>query len=348
MLGTVRRIGLDRLLPRRAPHSLPRSGAGADRRPADRAGVQAGHRARCSTPPTASLRWARCSASARSTRTSSTARSTGWRAQQPQIEAALARRHLERRHAGALRRHLELSGGPLLRARPARLQPRRQARTSCRSSIGLLCAADGCPVAIEVFEGNTGDPTTLAAQIDKLKQRFALDHVVLVGDRGMITQARIERTQAGRARLDHRAARAGDPGAASRAAPLQLSLFDERDLAEITSPDYPGERLIVCRNPALAAERARKREELLAATERELARIAAAVQRARAAAARRGRDRPRGRRRARPAQDGQALHARHHRRRASALPARPTRIAAEAALDGIYVIRTSLPAERSR
>ena len=120
---------------------------------------------------------------------------------------------------------------------------------------GLLCTKDGLPVAVEVFDGNSADPTTLAAQIDTLKQRFRLQRVVLVGDRGMITSARI-REDLEPAGLDWitclRApqiqALAADDG------PLQLSLFDERDLAEIASPDYPGERLVVCRNPDLAAE----------------------------------------------------------------------------------------------
>jgi hypothetical protein len=148
--------------------------------------------------------------------------------------------------------------------------------------VGLLCAADGCPIAVEVFEGNTGDPATLSAQIDKIKQRFGLRRVVLVGDRGMITSARIaeDLRPAG---LDWLTALrapairklAGENG------PLQLSLFDERDLAEIASPDYPGERLVVCKNPALGAERARKRAELLDATEVDLRRIQDRVRRAR-------------------------------------------------------------------
>ena len=127
---------------------------------------------------------------------------------------------------------------------------------------GLLCARDGCPVAIEVFEGDTADPRTLATQIDKVKKRFALDHVVLVGDRGMITQARIdgEIAQAG---LDWiTALRAPAIRELAEAGALQMSLFDQRDMAAITSPDYPGERLIVCRNRDLARERARKREDL--------------------------------------------------------------------------------------
>lgn len=146
---------------------------------------------------------------------------------------------------------------------------------------GLLCAADGCPVAIEVFDGNTADPKTLAPQIVKLKQRFGLKHVVLVGDRGLITQARIteDLKEAG---LDWiTALRAPAIRDLLNSGALQLTLFDQRDMASITSPDFPGERLVVCRNPDLAAERARTREDLLAATERDLGRIQAAVARRR-------------------------------------------------------------------
>ncbi len=118
---------------------------------------------------------------------------------------------------------------------------------------GLLCAADGCPVAVEVFEGNTADPTTLAAQIDKLKERFGLARVVLVGDRGMITSARI-RDELRPAGLDWiTALRAPQIRALLDTGALQLSLFDERDLRrEITAPEFPGERLVVCKNPLLA------------------------------------------------------------------------------------------------
>jgi hypothetical protein len=145
---------------------------------------------------------------------------------------------------------------------------------------GLMCAPDGTPVAVEVFEGNTSDPQTIREQIDKIKRRFKLSHVALVGDRGMVTSARISEELAPAGldwisclRAPQIAALANDTG------PLQLSLFDERDLAEITSPDFPGERLVACRNPALAEERARKREELLQATERRLTRLVHAVQR---------------------------------------------------------------------
>src|SRR5260370_14973182 len=147
---------------------------------------------------------------------------------------------------------------------------------------GLLCAPDGCPVAVEVFEGSTGDPSTLGNQVAKLKGRFGLDHVVLVGDRGMITEARIfsDLKPAG---LDWiTALRAPAIRGLLEGGAFQMSLFDDRDLAAIRSPDFPGERLILCRNQALAAERMRKREDLLHATERDLARIKAAVARQRA------------------------------------------------------------------
>jgi hypothetical protein len=140
---------------------------------------------------------------------------------------------------------------------------------------GLLCAPDGCPVAIEVFDGNTGDPTTLAPQIDKLKQRFGLSHVVLAGDRGMIrprsglmcrkasaalTEARIT-GDVKSAGLDWITALRG-PAIKDllNSGALQLTLFDTRDMASITSPDFPGERLVVCRNPDLAALRSQKRK----------------------------------------------------------------------------------------
>ena len=212
---------------------------------------------------------------------------------------------------------------------------------------GLMCAPDGCPVAIEVFEGDTGDPATLAAQIDRIKASFALKHVVLVGDRGMITQTRIDEDIAP-AGLDWiTALRAPAIRALVEAGELQLSLFDRRDIAAITSPDYPGERLIVCRNPDLARERARKREDLLAATEKDLAVIAAAVRRARkplrgeaAIALKVGA--VVNRRKMAKHFDlviGEASFAFH--RKAAA-------IAAEAALDGIYVVRTSLPKKALR
>ncbi len=146
--------------------------------------------------------------------------------------------------------------------------------------IGLLCACDGQPVAVEVFDGNTGDPTTVASQIEKIRERFGLSEVVLVGDRGMITSARIREDLAPIDGLRWiTALRAPAIRRLLDQGTVQRSLFDEVDLAEVTSQDYPGERLIVCRNPLLAADRARKRQELLAATEREFEKIVAATTR---------------------------------------------------------------------
>lgn len=146
---------------------------------------------------------------------------------------------------------------------------------------GLLCTRDGLPVAVEVFDGNIADLATLSSQVKTLKDRFGISRLVLVGDRGMITSARIE-ADLKPAGLDWiTCLRAPAIQAlATEKGPLQLSLFDERDLAEIRAPGmFPGERLIVCRNRELAAEGTRKREDLLGATERELARIQAQLRR---------------------------------------------------------------------
>jgi len=232
---------------------------------------------------------------------------------QAAIEAALAKRHLKN---GTL--VLYDVSSSYMEGRCCPIAQRGYSRDGRRGTLqivyGLLCAPDGCPVAIQVFEGNTGDPMTLATQVKKLKQRFALDHVVLVGDRGMITQARLtEDIKA--AGLDWiTALRAPAIQELVKGGALQLSLFDQRDMAAITSPDFPDERLIVCRNPDLAAQRTRKRQELLAATERDLARIQAAVVRKRQPLRGRGRaDRARCRCRDRAAQDAQALRPCHHR-----------------------------------
>lgn len=146
---------------------------------------------------------------------------------------------------------------------------------------GLLCSSDGCPIAVEVFSGNVGDPRTIAEQIKKVKDQFGLDQVVLVGDRGMITEARI-REDLRPAGLDWiTALRAPAVRELMDSGAIQLSLFDERDMAAVTSPDFPGERLIVCRNPLLAEERARKREDLLRRTERDLEALQKATERKR-------------------------------------------------------------------
>jgi hypothetical protein len=148
--------------------------------------------------------------------------------------------------------------------------------------FGLLTNPEGCPVAVEVFEGNTADPKTVAGQIRKLRQRFELQQVVVVGDRGMLTSARIREdleTEQGVRWIT--ALKAPQIQQLAADGNLQLSLFDQQDLAEIQHPAYPGERLIACRNPLLAEERKRKREELLTATEKQLEKIRAATQRKR-------------------------------------------------------------------
>jgi transposase len=260
------------------------------------------------------------------------------------IETALARRHL---HDGSL--VLYDVSSSYLEGRCCPLAKRGYSRDGKKGSLqivyGLLCAPDGCPVAVEVFEGNTADPMTLAPQIAKLKQRFGLEHVVLVGDRGLITEARIS-ADIQSAGLDWISALRGpaikellDSGA------IQLTLFDTRDMASITSPDFPGERLVVCRNPDLAAERARKREELLIATEKDLTAIKARVERKRNPL----------RGTAEIALAVGAVFNTHKMRKhfdltitddAFSYARKSAEIAAEAAMDGLYVVRTSLPEAR--
>jgi hypothetical protein len=262
------------------------------------------------------------------------------------IETTLARRHLKE---GALLLYDVTS--TYLEGRCCELAKHGYSRDHRRDRpqlvVGLMCAADGCPIAVEVFEGNTADPSTLSAQIDKLKQKFKLRRVVMVGDRGMLTSARIDETLRP-AGLDWiTALRAPAIQAlAAKGGPLQLSLFDDRDMAEITSPAYPGERLVVCKNPLLAEERARKRTELLAATEADLAKLQARVQR------------PKNPLRG-AAEIGTALGAVLGRRKMGkhftttitdksfSFTRDDAAITAEAALDGIYVVRTNLTAEQS-
>jgi Transposase DDE domain len=207
---------------------------------------------------------------------------------------------------------------------------------------GLLCSPAGIPIAIEVFEGNTADPNTLAAQITKIKTRFGLSRVCLVGDRGMLTHARI-RDEVRPGQLDWISAlRARQIKALVEEGALQLSLFDTQDLFEISSPEFPGERLVCCHNPALAEKRARKRQHLLAATEKELTPIAAAPGRAKRPL--RGKDKI-------ALRVGKVINhykmAKHFTLTITDESFTFTRnteaIAAEAALDGIYVLRTSLP-----
>jgi hypothetical protein len=263
---------------------------------------------------------------------------------QPSIETALARRHLS---DGTLVLYDVSSSYVEGRCcELARFGHSRDSRPDKMQIVfGLLCAADGCPVAIEVFEGNTGDPSTLGNQIAKLKERFGLKRVIMVGDRGMITQARIEE-ELKPAGLDWITALRAPAiqQLAAEGGPLQLSLFDERDVAEIESPDFPGERLVVCKNPALAEERKRKRDELLDATEQDLKDIQARIVRKRQPL--RGADKIG---LAVGALLGRRKVAKHFRITITDDQLSFTRdhaaIATEAALDGFYVLRTSVPAD---
>jgi hypothetical protein len=263
-------------------------------------------------------------------------------ARQQTIEDALAARHL----AGGTLVLYDVSSAAF-EGRTCPLgaigHPKDGVRGRLQIVYGLLTSKDGVPVAIEVFAGNTGDPTTVASQVTKVKDRFALTRVVLVGDRGMLTAARL-REDVRPEGLDWiTALRAPQVKKLARDGDLQLSLFDVQDLAEITSPDFPGERLVACMNPFLEAERARKRESLLTATEADLAKIAAACARAR-----------------RPLRGKDAIAVRVdrvlNRRKVGkhfttaigedrfSYARNPDSITAEAALDGIYVLRTSVDA----
>jgi hypothetical protein len=208
---------------------------------------------------------------------------------------------------------------------------------------GVLTTTAGIPVAVEVFKGATGDPATLASQVNKLKERFGLSHVAVVGDRGMLTKARI-RDDLKPAELDWITALRGPAIKALLAeGAIQPTLFDETSMAEITHPDYPGERLIACYNPFLAAERARKRGELLDATQAELQKIDQATRRARRRL--RGKDKI-------ALAIGKVIDkkkvAKHFitdiRDDGFTWRRDEQKINEEAALDGIYVLRTSLPA----
>jgi hypothetical protein len=201
-------------------------------------------------------------------------------ARQDKIQDALAARHL----AGGTVVLYDVSSAAF-EGRTCPLgaigHPKDGVRGRLQIVYGLLTSPEGIPVAIEVFAGNTGDPKTVKSQVDKVKDRFSITKVVLVGDRGMLTAARL-REDVAPAHLDWiTALRAPQVKKLVRGGDLQLTLFDQTDLAEITSPDFPGERLIACYNPFLEAERARKRESLLAAAEADLGKIAAACARAR-------------------------------------------------------------------
>lgn len=262
---------------------------------------------------------------------------------QPSIERRLARQHL----VGATLVLYDLTS-TWLTGRCCELAARGHSRDGKRDDpqivFGLVCTGEGCPIAVEVFKGNTADPATVATQVAKLKTRFGIEHLAWVGDRGMLTSARIEQVLKPQGMDWVSSLRAPQIAQlAQEHGPLQPSLFDERNLLELTSQHFPGERLVVCRNPALAEERARKRLELLAATEADLAKIAAATQRTRNPL--RGQDAI-GLRVGRVV--GRFHMAKHFEltitETALAYQRKTEAIEAEAALDGLYVVRTSLPA----
>src|SRR5487761_2137878 len=211
--------------------------------------------------------------------------------------------------------------------------------------FGLLTNAEGCPVAVEVFDGNTSDPKTVATQVDKLRHRFGLQKVVLVGDRGMITSARIREDLPASHGIEWISAlRATQIQKLARDGRLQMSFFDQTDMVEIAHPDFPGERLVACFNPLLAEERARKRPELLAATEKQLEKIAAATKRSRRPLRGKQNIGLRAGRILNRCKMGKHFELRieedrfHYQRKAA-------NIEREQNLDGIYVIRTSVKAD---
>jgi len=265
-------------------------------------------------------------------------------ARQPRIERELAKRQLQ---DGAMvlydltSTYFEGRHCPL-----AKLGHSRDDKSGTPQIVfGLLTNAAGCPVAVEVFEGNTSDPKTVAKQVDKLRLRFGLHKVILVGDRGMITSARIREDLPASHGIEWISAlRATQIQKLARDGQLQMSFFDKTDMLEIAHPDFPGERLVACFNPLLAEERSRKRPELLAATEKQLEKITTATKRAR-----------------RPLRGKQNIGVRagkilnrykmgkhfelridedgfHYKRKEA-------NIERERSLDGIYVIRTSVNAD---
>lgn len=211
--------------------------------------------------------------------------------------------------------------------------------------FGLLTTGEGVPVSVEVFAGNTGDPATVSEVVERIRDTFGLKRVVVVGDRGMLTQTRIEEDLRPRALDWITSLRAPTIRKLWQDGPLQLSLFDDQDLAEITSPDFPGERLIACRNPLLAQDRARTRQELLALTESKLQVVVDAT--LRASRPLRGKDQIGVRVGRVLALSKVAKHFRYEiTEDAFTFERDEVSITEEAALDGIYVIRTSLSAER--
>ncbi len=262
--------------------------------------------------------------------------------QQPKVEAKLAERHLT--EGGLVLYDLT---SVYLEGSKCEIAKRGYSRDGKRGlpqiEFGLLTDKEGRPVAVEVFEGNVSDPATVAVQVDKLKERFGIAEVVLVGDRGMLTSARIEALKEVGGFSWISALRSPQIEALVKDGDLQLGLFDQRNLVEISSPRFPGERLVVCKNPVLAQDRARKREELLQATEQELDKVVEAGRAGRL----RGAD-------AIGLRVGKILgrykvgkHFQFEISEGSFSYRRDLQgIAAEAALDGLYVIRSSVAADK--
>ncbi len=258
---------------------------------------------------------------------------------QGRIEDRLARRHLEEGELvlyDVSSSYFEGRTCPLA----ARGYSRDRRRGSLQIVYGLLCDREGRPIAVEVFSGSLHDDKTVPSQVEKLRERFGLSRLVLCLDRGMVTEANLEALRVeGIAWIT--ALKAPQVKRLARTQVLQPSLFDQLNLAEIESPDYPGERLVVCRNPLVADDRRRRREELLAATERELAPIRKRVQAGTLAG---------------KAEIGLAVGAVANRYKVKKhflfeiaddrfdYRRNQERIAEEAALDGIYVLRTNAPA----
>ncbi len=264
--------------------------------------------------------------------------------QQETIENSLATKHL---HEGALvlydvsSTYFEGKTCPLAHYG----YNRDRKRGKLQIVFGLLCNREGCPIAIEVFEGNTSDPTTFTSQIEKVRSRFGIKQIIWVGDRGIITSSRIKEDFKKQQGIDWISAlRSIQIRSLVEQGAIQLSLFDEQNLAEISCPDYPGERLVACRNPLLAAERNKTRLELLQATEKELDKIVAATTRQKrplVGAAEIG------------LKVGKVLHryqvGKHFKfeitEQSFSYERNTETIEFEAALDGLYVIRTSVKIE---
>jgi len=263
-------------------------------------------------------------------------------ARQGRIEKKLAKRHL--REGDMVLYDLTSSYFEGVTCPLARLgKSRDRKRGTLQVNYGLVSTKDGCPISVSVYEGNTGDPTTLMEQAEKVRDDFGIGDVVLVGDRGMITQKQIDELRVVGGFDWITAMKTGGIRKLVEDGVLQLDLFDERNIFEFTHPDYPGERLVACRNPVLARKRAHKRDSMLEATQRELDKVRGMVGRGRL----KGQD-------AIGVRVGKVVNkykmakhvVLHINEGHFDFEMNEQSIAGEAALDGIYVLRTSLSEER--